>query len=145
MDWVVGLLLLVVGGVMGFFIARFTSKDNPSAQAAQQNEKTVKEIMAQQAEQHLAMSRHAIDTLKQQCDALNAQFDAYEQLLTRRDTDDDKKQLSYFGDHADAIIGNQQKAPKQKRAAAEFQPRDFSNESSGLFDGSKNQQVVDEK
>lgn len=144
MDWVIGILLLVVGGIIGFFIAKQLLENKLSNQKSQTSEQTIKEIMAQQAATHLYQSRQVAETLQQQCDALRTQLDAYEDLLNSEVSSEDKNQLSYFGDQATAFIRNQQNQQKTQRASSEIQPQDFSNESSGLFSGSKNQQLVDE-
>lgn len=143
MDWIVGLLLLVVGAVIGFFVAKFISKENHSEQSTQSKEETVKQIMAQQAATHLTQSRLVVNTLQAECDKLREQMDAYESLLTTETQQEGNESLSYFGEHATVYLRNQQAKQKRERSQAEFQPKDFSSGSSGLFDDSKNQQVVD--
>ncbi len=144
MDWIIGVLLLIVGGVIGFFIAKQFLENKLSNQNSQTSEQTIKEIMAQQAATHLYQSRQVVENLQQQCDVLRSQLDAYEDLLNSEVQGDDKNQLSYFGDQATAFIRNQQNQQKTQRANADVQPQDFSNESSGLFSGSKNQHLVDD-
>lgn len=145
MDWIIGLLLLIAGGVIGFFIAKFVLVDKPSGSAAQSNEQQIKELMAQQASNHVSQSREIIDVLHTQCEQLTQQLDEYQSLLNSAPKDDGSEQLSYFGQDADLIIRNKLSDQKRTRAPSESQPRDFSSGSSGLFDGSKNQQVVDTK
>lgn len=145
MDWIVGLLLLLVGAVIGFFVAKYVLTNNHSNKSQQSSEQTVKQIMAQQAATHLTQSRLVVDTLQHECDKLREQMDAYENLLNAETQTEGNESLSYFGEHATVYLRNQQTRQKRAPSSAEFQPKDFSSGSSGLFDDSKNQQVVDEK
>lgn len=145
MDWIIGLLLLIVGGIIGFFVAKFVLENKNAQQASQAKEQTIKEIMAQQASTHLRESRVVVNALQQQCDNLREQLDAYEGLLQEDTQSDGANKLNFFGEHAAVYIRNTQNVQKPKREPSEFQPQDFSSESSGLFDGSKNQQVIDSK
>jgi uncharacterized membrane-anchored protein YhcB (DUF1043 family) len=143
MDWIIGLLLLVAGGVIGFFIAKYYFDGGFSKAKTQSNEQQVKELMAQQANGHIQQSRDIIDSLQTQCENLSLQLDNYQSLLNSASQDEDTEQLSYFGQDADLIIRNKLANQKRKRVPTESQPRDFSSGGSGLFDGSKNQQVAD--
>lgn len=143
MDWIIGLLLLVAGGVIGFFVARYFFDGDQSRAKTPSNEQQVKELMAQQANGHIEQSREIIDTLQTQCENLSQQLDNYQSLLNSANQEEGTEQLSYFGQDADLIIRNKLANQKRKRVPAESQPRDFSSGGSGLFDGSKNQQVVD--
>lgn len=141
MDWVVGILLLVVGGVIGFFAAKYFFSVKNIAPNTEQTEKTIKEIMAQQAAEHLEASRNTLQSLRQQCDALGVQLDSYQALLSAQSQDSSAQQLSYFGEHASLYLRNKQAQQKRQKSSADFQPRDFSAESSGLFSGSKSDQT----
>ena len=142
MDWIIGLLLLVVGGIIGFFAAKIVL-NRPQQEDAEKSEQTVKQIMAQHASTHLAESRVVLESLTEQCNNLREQLDAYEGLIEVNTRDDDGNRLNFFGEHATVYIQNAQSNNKSKREPSDFQPRDFSSGSSGLFDGSKNKQVVD--
>lgn len=143
MDWIIGLLLLLVGGVIGFFTAKVLLGRPQQEQSDKSTEQTMKQIMAQQAATHLSESRQVLESLTQQCDNLREQLDAYEGLVEVNMREEDGNRLNYFGEHAAVYIRNAQNSGKTKREPSEFQPRDFSSGSSGLFDGSKNKQVVD--
>lgn len=145
MDWIIGLLLLVAGGVIGFFVAKFVFNDRREVDSDKSNEQTMKQIMAQQATTHINETRQVLDSMEAQCDNLREQLNAYEGLLEVNTQSEDGNKLNYFGEHATVYIRNTQNTSKTKREPSEFQPRDFSSGSSGLFDGSKNQQVVDGK
>ncbi|MCC2617835.1 YhcB family protein [Aestuariibacter halophilus] len=143
MDWVIGILLLLAGAVIGYFLARFQMDKKAADDAEQSGEQTLREIMLQQAGSHLDQTRHMVNAIQQQCEAMQEQMDAYEHVLHIESEQDGKQQLSYFGEHATMYIRSKQKAPKREPSTTDVQPRDFSSGSSGLFDGSKNRQVVD--
>jgi uncharacterized membrane-anchored protein YhcB (DUF1043 family) len=141
MDWIVGVLLLVVGAIIGFFVARYLSEGKAKQQDNGQTEQTRKEIAAQQASEHLNTARLSVQNLRKQCDSLENQLDNYQQLLTAQNEEPGKTQLSYFGEHASLYLRNKQGQEKREARTSEVQPRDFSSESSGLFSGSKNKQT----
>lgn len=143
MDWMIGVLLLIVGAIIGFFSAKFLTAKQ-AVNSAGSNEQTVKEIMAQQAASHLNQSRQMVNDIQAQCDALQSQLTMYEQLLASDASEDTQQRLSFFGQDADLYIRNKQPTPKRSPSSAETQPRDFSGQGSGLFSGSKNQQVAED-
>lgn len=145
MDWIVGVLLLIAGAVIGFFVAKYVFTQSQSNKSNKENEETVKEVLAQQAASHLNQSRVMVDAMMRECDKLRQQMDEYEDLLRRQTQSDDGEKLNYFGEHATAIIRNQQSAQRRQSDQSDVQPRDFSMGGSGLFDGSDNKQVVDKK
>lgn len=143
MDWIVGLLLLVVGIIIGFFVAKFLIDKKLSEQDSELNDSSLNDIMANNAASHLSQTREIVDALQTKCGDLTEQLDAYENMLMASQTDTDGgEKLSYFGEDAAMYIRNSQSKQKRKRSDTEFQPRDFANESSGLFDGSNNEKVV---
>lgn len=141
MDWIVGILLLVVGAIMGFFVARYLSENKSKQQDNAQSEQTLKEIMAQQASEHLNTARFTLQSLRKQCDSLENQLDNYQQLLNAQNEEPGNSRLSYFGEHASLYLRNKQGKEKREVRTSDVQPRDFSSESSGLFSGSKNKQI----
>ncbi|GAA6186078.1 DUF1043 family protein [Aliiglaciecola sp. NS0011-25] len=144
MDWIVGLLLLVVGMILGFFISKFFADRKLADQNSKQNENTVREVMAQNATDHIGQTRDIVTALQNQCESLSEQLDAFESAVERTQADDGEK-LTYFGEQASVYIGHQQSKHKRKSENTEFQPKDFSGERTGLFTDAKNKQVVDEK
>ena len=138
MDWIIGLLLLTVGVIIGFFVAKHLASTS-SEQNNQELETTIKQVLAQQASQHIHESRSVLDNIEQQCADLREQLHNYEHLLQEQATDD-KQQLAFFGDQASAYLRNKQPKKKEQSNKTDYQPLDYSAESSGLFDGTKNQQ-----
>lgn len=138
MDWIIGVLLLGAGAIIGFFVARQFAQ-RASEQNNQELETTIKQILAQQASQHIVESRSVLDNIEQQCSNLREQLDNYEHLLQEQAVDD-KEQLAFFGDQAAAYLRNKQPKKKAQQNKTDYQPLDYSAQSSGLFDGTKNQQ-----
>ncbi|MCV2883644.1 YhcB family protein [Aestuariibacter sp. AA17] len=144
MDWIVGILLLLAGVIVGFFIAKYVYA-NQNKKASKDTANTLKQVLAQQAASHINQSRMIVDTLKLECEKLEEEINGYETLLQSETKNEGGAKLNYFGEHATTIIGNQQKREKRAASATDVQPRDFSMGGSGLFDGSVNEQVVDKQ
>lgn len=145
MDWIVGVLLLAVGIIIGFFIAKFFADKKLAEETAKIKDSSLQEIIAQHTADHLSETRAIVASLQTKCEDLAHQLDAYESVVNASKEQNGNEKLSYFGEHATAFIRHQQDKQKRKPTQAEFQPRDFSSGSSGLFDGSKNKQFVDKK
>jgi len=139
MDWIIGLLLITAGAIIGFFVAKHFSRSS-SEQNSQELETTIKQVLAQQAGQHILGSRAVLDNIEQQCVDLREQLDNYEHLLQEQ-VSDDEQPMSFFGDQASAYLRNKQPKKKEQSSKTDYQPLDYSAESSGLFDGTKNQQT----
>jgi uncharacterized membrane-anchored protein YhcB (DUF1043 family) len=140
MDWLVGILLLAVGIVIGFFVAKYVKKEQSNKTDADSNEQTIKELMMQQASHHLLETKQITEQLAAQTSALKNQIDSYEQLLISQNRGAEGTSLNYFGEHASTYLRNKSSAPTRSKSSAEFQPLDFSSQSSGLFSG--NEKVV---
>jgi uncharacterized membrane-anchored protein YhcB (DUF1043 family) len=135
MDWLIGVLLLVVGGIIGYFVAKYFSKEDPKSQDQAENEQTVKELMTQQASIHLQESKKIAEQLSEQSAALAQQISHYEQVVINQNSGDEDNQLNYFGEHAATYLRNKSTTPARPKDSANTQPLDFSSESSGLFSG----------
>ncbi|MGS2721361.1 ZapG family protein [Paraglaciecola aestuariivivens] len=143
MDWLVGLLLLIVGGVIGFFVAKYVKNEAVSETEDVQNEQTLHEIMSQQATQHVQESKQILENLLGQTHSLKQQIENYEQLLISQNSGAEGSSLNYYGEHASAYLRNQSKTASREKAQADVQPLDFSSQSSGLFSGSEDNKVKD--
>ncbi|MBU3002255.1 ZapG family protein [Paraglaciecola arctica] len=135
MDWLVGVLLLLVGGIIGFFVAKFFNNkpNNESDEAA--GKQTIQELMHQQAAMHIQETKQIADKLVTQSTELQRQIDNYENLLISQQAGPEGNSLNYFGEHTTAYLRNKNTQPTRERATADVQPLDFSSESSGLFSG----------
>lgn len=136
MDWIIGILLLLCGTVVGFFVGRFVSQRQSGGSSGLHLEKEIKSMLSEQGHIHVNECRQVLDAMAQQSEQLKQQLDHYETLLTHTDDDDNASpQLSYFGDQASAYLRNQGKPRKQQNQAPDYQPRDYPSASSGLFSG----------
>lgn len=135
MEYVVPFLLFVVGGVIGFFIAKYLFADKQVENTKRQVETDLKALLAQQAEHHLHNTRQAIGLIEQQCQNLQQQLQDYEALLQH--APDDKPSVPFFDEQTTRYLRNNL-ATNDKRSSvtvADSQPRDFAAKSSGLFNG----------
>ncbi|AGH47172.1 ZapG family protein [Paraglaciecola psychrophila] len=137
MDLLVGLLLLAVGGIIGFFVAKYVNKDNQRSTDKAESEQTIQELMNQQAAEHIKETKQIAENLNAQSAILKQQIDAYEQLLISQKAGPERSSLSYFGEHTTAYLRNKSTKPTREKLNADIQPLDFSSQSSGLFSGTK--------
>ena len=135
MDWIVGLLLLVCGAVIGFFAARYSLNKSGDKQSGMAMEQDIKRLMSEQAAIHISECRQMLATIDQQSEMLKSQMENYESLLTQVDTEQDKPQLNYFGEQASAYLRNQSKKQQPVSQTTDYQPRDYANAGTGLFKG----------
>ena len=143
MDVLIPLALLVVGLIIGFFVARYMYAGEHTATSSKQAEQNIKELMSQQADHHVYQTRQAIDAIEKQCLALKQQVADYETLLTQ--SEDDSPRVPFYGEQATTYLRNNIKGREKAKAAtvADTQPRDFANTGSGLFVGSSGQSTAE--
>ena len=135
MDWFVGLLLLLVGGIIGFFVAKFFSKTKQNVSVKAESEQTIHELMNQQAIMHVHETKQLAESLIAQSATLKQQVENYEQLLINQNTGPDGSSMNYFGDQTDTYLRKINRKPAREKSSSDVQPLDFSSQSSGLFSG----------
>ena len=145
MDWFVGLLLLLVGGIIGFFVAIFFTKKKQRTSGEAESEQTIQELMSQQAAAHIQETKQIAENLIAQSATLTQLIEDYEQLLISQQDGTKGSSLSYFGEHTTAYLRNKSTKPVRKKSSADIQPLDFSSQSSGLFSGDKGAHTKDSK
>lgn len=145
MDWLVGLLLLLVGGIIGFFVAKYFSTEKQSTANEAAKEQTIQELMNQQATMHVQETKQIADSLIAQSASLKQQIESYEQLLISQQAIPDGSSLNYFGEHTTAYLRNKSAKPSRVKSNADIQPLDFSSQSSGLFSGQEEAAVKETK
>ena len=145
MDWLVGLLLLLIGGVIGFFIAKFFSIKKHRASDKTASEQTIQELMNQQAVGHVQESKKIVENIITQSATLKQQIENYEQLLINQQAGPEGSSLNYFGEHTTAYLRNKSTKPQREKSTADVQPLDFSSHSSGLFSGNGEHPAKDSK
>ena len=137
MDWLIGLLLFVVGGSMGFFVAKYFNTDGKNTSDSSDNKQTIQELVAQQASVHVRESKQIADNLVAQAEIFKRHIENYEQLLITQQAGPDDSSMRYFGEHATAYLRHKNTTPSRAKVNADIQPLDFSSQSSGLFSGNK--------
>jgi len=145
MDWVVGLLLLLVGGIIGFFVSKFFSRQNQGTPEKVASEQTVQELMNQQAAVHVQETKQIADNLIAQSASLKQQVEDYEQLLISQQAGTEGSSLNYFGEHTTAYLRNKSTKPVREKSNADVQPLEFSSQSSGLFSGNEEATIKETK
>ncbi|ALS97398.1 ZapG family protein [Lacimicrobium alkaliphilum] len=142
MDWIIGILLLLCGTIVGFFVGRFVTQRQSGSSSGLHLEKEIKSMLSEQGHIHVNECRQVLEAMEQQSEQLKQQLDHYEALLAQTDDEDkESAQLSYFGDQASAYLRNQGKPRKQQNQAPDYQPRDYPSASSGLFSGKSGDSV----
>lgn len=145
MDWLVGLLLLLVGGVIGFFVAKYFNEEKQNTPNKAENEQTIQELMNQQAAMHVQETKQIAESLITQSASLKQQLESYEQLLTNQQALPDGSSLNYFGEHTAAYLRNKSTKPARVKSNADVQPLDFSSQGSGLFSGNEEGPIKETK
>jgi uncharacterized membrane-anchored protein YhcB (DUF1043 family) len=141
MDWLVGLLLLLVGVVIGFFVAKLFNKEKQITSDKAASEQTIQELMSQQAVKHVQETKQIAENLMTQSATLKQQIENYEQLLISQKAGSQGNSLNYFGEHTTAYLRNKSTKPTREKSSADVQPLDFSSHSSGLFSGNEDPSI----
>ncbi len=136
MELLIGILLLVGGAIIGYFVARFQLQQDNDAEQQFQQQQQHNAI----AQGHILETTQLLDALDAQSKGIREQLAQFESALSAAEETEDKPQLTFFGDQASAYLRNAQRSDKRPATQAEDQPRDYSGDSSGLFNGAKNQQ-----
>ncbi len=146
MDVLIPVALLIVGLIIGFFVARFMSSRDGASNSSKQAEQNLKELMSQQAVHHIHQTRQAIDSIEKQCQALKQQVADYETLLNQGD-DEDAPSVPFYGEQATSYLRNNIQGREKTKpvTVAETQPRDFANVGSGLFVGSSGRSTAEKE
>jgi uncharacterized membrane-anchored protein YhcB (DUF1043 family) len=137
MDWLIGVLLLVVGLVIGFFVAKYVYDGKGASSQATQKEQTLRDIMAQQSQAHIDDTRKIAGQFEQVSRALNDKLDAYEKQLSNQSSAPQGVNLSYFGEHTSAFLQRENTKITRDKNTSDVQPLDFSDQGSGLFSGTE--------
>lgn len=128
--------LVLVGGVIGFFIGRHWYTRGPSQTSIEQAQNDLKAVLAQQTEHHIFQSKQVLSSIEKQCEILRGQIDSFEGLLSPEENANEDA-LTFFGEHTSNYLRNQLKSPSKIKPTSktDTQPRDFADAGSGLFAG----------
>ncbi len=137
MEIVISLGLVIVGGVIGFFIGRHFYGQGPSQESISQAQQDLKAVLAEQSERHIFQSQQLVQGIEKQCEALNQQLEAYQELLSPNSNSDEEDTVPFFGEHASTYLRNQLDTSDTNKISSQpdTQPRDFAAAGSGLFTG----------
>ncbi len=144
MDWLVGLLLLLVGVVVGFFVTKFLNRKEYNSLDKAASEQTIQELMNQQAVNHVQETKQIADNLITQSASLKQRIEDFEQLLISQQAGPEAS-MNYFGEHTTAYLRNKSTKPTREKTSSGTQPLDFSSQSSGLFSGNEKAPVKEIK
>lgn len=145
MEVVIPIVMLVIGAIVGFFVARYRYTKEGAVKANVAAEQAIKDVMAQQSQHHVFQVRQSVENIEKQCANLQQTLQEYEELLDNKDSDT-LPAVPFFGEQTSAYLRNNlQGAEKSKQpSSSDTQPRDFANKSSGLFAGNS-EAAVDDK
>lgn len=133
MDWIIGLALLLVGAIIGYFIAKqmVETSHTPSEEEAKQE--STKQLFVQQASVQLDAAFSALASIEKQCNEARAQFEHFQSQLKTFSLDDGKQQDHFFGEQAAVYLRNAESGKLKESSQTTVQPRDYSGQSSGLL------------
>lgn len=137
MDWLTSILFLVAGVIIGFFVAKFLFEPKVKSDDQQQSEKTEKQMMAEQANLHINETQLAVQKIQEQCASLAEQLNHYQGVVEETSRDKDANQLEYYGQQAALHLKTKKSSASVKRAATDYQPLDYSEGNSGIFEDTK--------
>ncbi|GGF68165.1 ZapG family protein [Alteromonas lipolytica] len=146
MEVVIPLAMLAIGLIIGFFVARYMYTKEGAVKANQAAEQAIKELLAQQSQHHIFQVKQSIEAIEKQCNALKQGVSEYEELLEATDSDA-VPTVPFFGEHTTAYLRNNLKGAEKSKpnANSDTQPRDFANQSSGLFVGNTEPSAAEKK
>jgi len=138
MDWLIGLLLVVAGALIGFFAARHYFKEHSdSAEMAAKMEESRQQFEAYRRDvvEHLETARHLSSQVNEVQHKLNDFLENSQNLLEQ---DKEWQQpLPFFSEDTMRQLRNQSALEKDRRdddsESTEAPPRDYSAPGSGLF------------
>ena len=130
--------LLLIGLVIGLVIAKASFSQTVTSQPDDTAAAEHKKVLLTQMQTQMEQAKDTLTLLEAQCTALREQVTECEYILTEYDKSDasDDKKIAFFGEHASPYLRMKQNE-KREKTSAEHQPKDFSNSSSGLFNGSE--------
>ena len=132
---IIYIALLLVGLVIGLVLAKASfSGKAPSEQQTAKAEK--EQVMLAQLRQQMLAAQESLQHIEAQSAQLQSQMTEFDYILTTYENQEEQPKIAFFGEHASPYLRIKNKA-KRDKSNTESQPRDFSNSSSGLFDGNQ--------
>ncbi|MET1218154.1 MAG: hypothetical protein ABWW63_00815 [Glaciecola sp.] len=127
--------VLIVGVVIGLIIAK-VSFNSPTATRPNTDEAEHERVFMTQLQDQCLNAKETLAKLNQQASLLSEQITEFEYILSAKANKTSDEKITFFGEHASPYLRMKEKE-KREKTSADYQPRDFSNSSSGLFTGTE--------
>lgn len=144
MSWIIGVLLVVAGAILGFFVAKYWLAGGTSGDLESQVEQSQKQLADYQREvaEHFATANALVEQLAETQDKLQNYLQQSADLLQQNGAQDD---LPFFSEDTlrqlrVANTVNKDYRSGQAADAAEQAPRDYTEQRSGLFESDQPKQ-----
>lgn len=137
MSWIIGILLVLVGAIIGFFVARYWFAAKPSGDLESQVEQSQKQLADYQREvaEHFATANALVEQLADTQSKLQSYLGQSAELLQQHGTQTD---LPFFSEDtmrqlrvANSVNSDHRSGKHQEDSQAI--PRDYTEQRSGLF------------
>lgn len=135
MSWIVGILLVIAGAIVGFFVARYwLTEHSDEAELSQQVTQTKQQLAdyRQEVAEHLATAQALVGQLEETQDKLKAYLHHSADLLQR---EQEQPSLPFFAEDTIRELRMANKVKGEKRRTDDKvpsdMPRDYSDTKSG--------------
>lgn len=140
MNAIIGILLVLAGAVVGFFIARYWLKEHSDeARLNEQVQQSREQLAAYQQEvaEHFATASALVEQLEETQDKLKAYLHHSSEILQQEQS---QPSLPFFAEDTMRQLRMasqlQKDSSNTKKETAEQPPRDYSDKKSGIFSSS---------
>ena len=133
MDWMIGVLLLACGALIGFFMAKQLLKKNASETNNETKQESSKQLFIQQSSMHLESAFTVLTNIEKQCDDARLQLEHFQSQLKVFGQDAADQPDHYFGEQAAMYLRNAESGKAKVASTTTTQPKDYSGEASGLL------------
>lgn len=141
MSWIIGVLLVIVGAIIGFFVAKFWLSNRSSGNLESQVEQSQKQLADYQREvaEHFATANALVEQLAETQDKLQNYLQQSADLLQQNGAQDD---LPFFSEDTLRQLRVANSVNKDYRSGqnddnSQQAPRDYTDQRSGLFESEK--------
>lgn len=141
MNAIIGILLVLAGAIVGFFIARYWFKEHSDeARLNEQVQQSREQLAAYQQEvaEHFATASALVEQLEETQDKLKAYLSHSSEILQQEQT---QPSLPFFAEDTMRQLRMasqlQKDSSQANKETAEQPPRDYSDKKSGIFSSSK--------
>ncbi|MBG23626.1 MAG: hypothetical protein CMF22_09250 [Idiomarinaceae bacterium] len=141
MSAIIGILLVLAGAVVGFFVARYWLKEHSDeARLNEQVQQSREQLAAYQQEvaEHFATASALVEQLEETQEKLKAYLSHSSEILQQEQT---QPSLPFFAEDTMRQLRMasqlQKDSSQAKKETAEAPPRDYSDKKSGIFSSSK--------